>query len=301
MRRNVWIAIVVASVGWGTGGPGTRKAFGEGLDPYALVSLRSLVAAGAVMVYLLVRSGNLPSSPIVWRVGLVQGIANLAVPYILFTLAYQHASAGFVGLLAALIPITTAALAHYLLADEPLHTTKLVGMALAFGGVAVLALSGDSGLAEGGNPGLAILLGSIAVVVLSLGGIYAKHHAGTYDAIELTWVQFVTGTSVIIVAMLIAEGVPRFGDITGYGWTLVVYLGFAASFMPFALFFWMLRHTSVGNASLVGYLVPIVSVIVGAIWLNEQLQPGIVVGGALILAGVLMADRAERTFVAPRP
>src|SRR5680860_946323 len=92
MRRKDWIGIIIASIGWGKGGPGTRKAFGEGLDPYALVSLRSLVAAGAAMVYLLVRRGNLPSSPIVWRVGLVQGIANLAVPYILFTLSLIHIS-----------------------------------------------------------------------------------------------------------------------------------------------------------------------------------------------------------------
>lgn len=297
--RRIWLALSVAAVGWGTGGPATRLAFDQGLEPYGLVVMRLGVATLALTAYALWRNGSLPTDRLTWKVGAVQGVGNLAVPYILFTIAYENASAGFVGLLAALIPLATAIFAHYLLPDEPMRSAKAAGLAVAFLGVAVLGLSGDSGLAEGGRPGLAMLLGGIAVVVISIAGIYAKHHAGSYNAVELTFVQFVVGIAVAGVAMFIVEGQPA--AITGRGWALVLYMGIVSSFVPFALFYWLLAHTTITRASLVGYIVPIISAAAGVLFVNESLQGGIIAGGSLILAGVLLADRAERRLLLPRP
>jgi drug/metabolite transporter (DMT)-like permease len=297
--RRIWLAISIAALGWGTGGPATRLAFDEGLEPYGLVVMRLAVATLALTAYTLWRNGSLPADRLTWKVGAVQGVGNLAVPYILFTIAYENASAGFVGLLAALIPLATAIFAHYLLPAEPMRSAKAAGLSVAFVGVAVLGLSGDSGLAEGGRPALALTLGGIAVIVISIAGIYAKHHAGSYTAIELTFVQFVVGIAVAGIAMFIIEGAPT--QMTGRGWALVIYMGIASSFMPFALFYWLLAHTTITRASLVGYIVPIISVAAGVLFVDESLQAGIIMGGSLILAGVLLADRAERRLLLPRP
>ena len=299
MRQRVWIAILIASLGWGTGGVATRAAFDENLGPFGVVGLRAIVATLAVIGYLLYRGGGVPRSRLVWKVGVVQGLGNFALPFVLFTLAYENASAGFVGLIAALIPIVTAVFAHFILGTELLTRFKLVGLVLAFAGVAVLGLSGDSGLGDEGKPILALSLGIVAVVILSLAGIYAKYHAGSYDSVELTWVQFVSGTGVLLVALMIFEGWPT--DTTVEGWGLIVYMGLAATFIPFVLFFWMLRYTTITQASLVGYLVPIIAVIAGVVLVNERLEPGIIAGGILILAGVIIADRAETAMSRPPP
>lgn len=298
-NRTIWLALLFAALGWGTGGPATRLAFDEGIEPYGLVVLRLGVAVVFVTGFVLWKSGSLPRDRLTWQVGAVQGVGNLAVPYILFTIAYENASSGFVGLLAALIPLATAIFAHFLLPDEPMRAAKAAGLVVAFGGVAVLGLSGDSGLDEGGRPGVALTLSVVAVIVLSVAGIYAKHHAGAYKPAELTFVQFVVGIAVAFVAMLVAEGVPT--EITGTGWALIVYLGVASSFMPFALWYWLLAHTSISRASLVGYIVPIIAATSGVLFVDESLQPGIIAGGTLILAGVLLSDRAERRLLLPRP
>ena len=291
-NSRIWLALGIAAIGWGTGGPGTRLAFDEGLEPYGLVVGRIGVATIALTAYLLWRRGRLPTDPITWKVGAVQGVGNLAIPYILFTIAYENASSGFVGLLAALIPLGTAIFAHFLLPDEPMRSAKAVGLSVALAGVAVLGFSGDSGLPEGGRPEVALALGTVAVVIISVSGIYAKHHAGAYNAVELTFVQFAVGIVVAVVAMGIAEGAPS--GITAAGWTLVVYLGIMSSFVPFALFYWLLAHTTITRASLVGYIVPIIAAGTGVAFANETLQTGIVAGGTLILAGVVLTERAER-------
>ncbi len=299
MRRQVWAAMAVAAMGWGTGGVATREALGEGVEPYALAAYRTALAAAAVLVYLLVRRRALPRSAVVWKVGTVMGFFNLAAPFALFTIGYQYASAGFIGLLAALIPLGTALLAHFLLPDEPLTGGRMAGLAVALGGVAVLLLSGDSGIGDGGRPLLAFGLGLAAVVCIAYAGIFAKRYAGRYEPPEVATVQFVLGTGFLLVAMAVAEGAPV--NQSGYGWALLAYMGLVSTFLPFLLFYWLLRRVSATYASVIGYIVPLVAVAAGALLLGERLEPGIVVGGALILAGVVITDRMEGRAIARPP
>lgn len=275
----------------------TRSALNDGVPPIALVTIRAVLAAALLYLLLRLRGRRMPRDKTAWSMGLVQGVFQLSVPFVLFTLAYDNASAGFVGLLVALIPLATAILAHYLLPDEPLHLAKVGGLAVAFAGVAFLLLSGDSGLEEGGEPLLAAVLSIGAVLSLSFAGVFAKGRAASFDPMELTWMQFTVGVVLVGGTMLVFEGVP--GAISAWGWTLIVYLTVIGSVIPFLLFFWLLQQVSSTKASLVGYVVPLVALVSGIVLLDEKLQVGLVVGGALILAGVILTDRAERRIPVP--
>ena len=92
--------------------------------------------------------------------------------------------------------------------------------------------------------------------------------------------------------MLVVEGFPAM--FTTWQWSLLVYLTFAGSIVPFLAFYWLLRHVTATKASLIGYIVPLVAITAGIVFIDEQLQFGIAVGGLLILAGVVLTDRAER-------
>ncbi|MGD2051119.1 MAG: DMT family transporter [Acidimicrobiia bacterium] len=293
---KVWGAIVAAAVGWGSTGVATRAALDDGVPPYAMVTIRAILTAVFIFGYLRMRGISPTRERRKWKTGLVMGITNLAVPFVFFTLAYQYASAGFVGLLVALIPIGTAVGAHYLLPDEPLHLVKVIGLTVSLVGVGVLLLSGDSGLASGGRPLVAAALSMVAVVGASFAGVYAKRHVGSYSPLELTGMQFGIGAVVLLVAMLIAEGVPP--TISPWGWFLILYLAVFGSIMPYTLFYWLLGEVTVTKASLIGYIVPLVALGTGALLLDERIQIGIALGGILILGGVILTDRSERT---PRP
>jgi drug/metabolite transporter (DMT)-like permease len=81
---------------------------------------------------------------------------------------------------------------------------------------------------------------------------------------------------------------------TRAGWGALAYIAIVATFMPVALYYWLLRHVTVTYSAAIGYVIPLIAVAVGVIALDEQLQPGIVAGGALILTGVVLTDRARR-------
>ena len=292
MQLRIWAAIGVASLAWGTSGVATRAALSDGVPPFAMVAIRALLASAGLFVALRVQGRSIHFSRGEWKLGLVAGVFQLSVPFLLFTLAYQYASAGFVGMLVALIPLATAIAAHLILPDERLHLAKAIGLLIAFCGVGFLVLSGDSGLGEGGKPLSATLLSIGAVASIAYSSVYAKRHAGSYDPIELTWMQFTVGIVIVGATMLIAEGLPS--DISTWGWMLIVYLTIIGSVLPFLLFYWLLRHVSSTKASLVGYVVPLIALGAGVLLLDERIEAGIVGGGVLILIGVVLTDRAER-------
>jgi drug/metabolite transporter (DMT)-like permease len=295
MHSRIWAAIIVAALAWGTNGVATRSALNDGVPPIGLVSIRVVLATVLLYLLLRMRKRRAPRDLATWRTGLVQGVFQLSIPFVLFTLAYENASAGFVGLLVALAPIGIAVIAHFWLPDERLNVAKVVGLVVAFVGVGVLLLSGDSGLDEGGKPLLAAALALTSVVSISFAGVYAKGHADEFDAMELTFMQFAIGIVLIGTTMLIAEGLP--GTISAWGWTLIVYMTVIGSIVPFLLFFWLLQQVSATKASLIGYLFPLISLTAGIVLIDEKMQLGIAVGGLLILVGVILSDRAERKVV----
>jgi drug/metabolite transporter (DMT)-like permease len=299
MRRSYWLLIVVAALGWGSGGLATRVGFAEGVGAWTMVAMRVIIAAVLVLAVLVARRSPLPTGIVVWF-GIVQAVFNLTIPYVLFTYAYDEASAGFVGLLAALIPLATSVFANFMLPAEPLTFRRVVALFIAFTGVAALLLSGDSGLAEGGRPIVAIGLGLTAVVSVGFSGAFAKRHAGAYDPVMLAGLQFAIASIWLFPAMLVIDGPPT--DVSGIGWLMILILAVAATFVPFLLYFWLLQHISATDASLVGYLVPFVALIGGIVLLDEQLQGGIIVGGALVAIGMYLSDReGRRTAREPTP
>ena len=291
MRPTYWLAMIIAGFGWASGGIATRAAFDEGVGAWTMIAIRALIAAVLVGLVMLARRMPRPSMKVV-RFGLVQSVFNLTIPYVLFTFAYDEVSVGFVALLAALIPMATATFAHFMLPDEPLSVRKLAALFVSFGGVAFLLLSGDSGLSDGGRPALAASLAFTAVGSIGYAAAFAKRNAGTYHPLTITGLQFGLSSVWLVVAMLAIEGTPT--DLTATGWYLIVVMGVAATFMPFVIYFWLLERISATDTSLVGYIVPLIALVGGLVLLDERLQTGIVIGGALVLAGLVLADQQSR-------
>jgi drug/metabolite transporter (DMT)-like permease len=226
--------------------------------------------------------------PVEIRIGLVLALLSVVLPNVFRPLAAEHASAGFLGLTSALVPLTTVLIAHFVLAEERITATTLGGLALGLIGVATLVLSGDTGLGAKGNVVLAAAYAMGSVLSVSASSVFAKRHSGEYSVMGVSGVQFVVGSAFLAGAVLIWEGVPL--NPTALGWGSLVFLGLACTFMPVVLYYWLLQHVTVTYSTIVGYLIPLVSVVIGWLLLDEQVGWGIAAGGALILAGVVVTD-----------
>jgi drug/metabolite transporter (DMT)-like permease len=74
----------------------------------------------------------------------------------------------------------------------------------------------------------------------------------------------------------------------------LLYLAVLGSAVTFTIYYWLLARLPATRLALMSYLIPIVAVAVGAALFDEPLRPRLVLGSALVLAGVSVVSRARR-------
>ena len=291
-ERRLWTVLFLAAFGWGTGSVATRSLLLHGVDPFTLIPIRFAGAAAILAAWLWWRR-RLTMDRGIWFAGLILGTANMSAPTVFFTLALEHISAGLGGLLIALIPIVTTVWAHFVLVDEQFTLRKLVGSGVAFSGVALLIATGEAGF-TGGSILTGVAWSAVGILLASLGGVLSRFYAQRYSVMELAGPQFVACAMGVLIIWPLLGSTP-FASITATSWSLLAYMATLGTVLPYLAFLWVVRHTTATRASLVGYLVPLVSLATGALLLAEQLNLIIGLAAALILVGVVIVDRAEPT------
>ncbi len=76
-------------------------------------------------------------------------------------------------------------------------------------------------------------------------------------------------------------------------WALVAFIVVIGTMVTFSLLTGSLRHISATRASIVATLEPVVATVVAWAWLGETFGPTQLVGGAVVIAGILVAQSAR--------
>ncbi|MDE0710007.1 MAG: EamA family transporter, partial [bacterium] len=127
-NQRIWVILGIISLSWGTSPIAARIGIGEGIGPSTMAAGGSLVAAVAVWLMIgLMRRRNLVG-PAELRIGLVLALLSVALPQQARYMALANASAGFVTLVNALIPLGTALVAHFMLTNERLNVGTTFGL-----------------------------------------------------------------------------------------------------------------------------------------------------------------------------
>ena len=165
-------------------------------------------------------------------------------------------------------------------------------MAIAFSGVAVLA--SENGI----SPRSPSLLGDAITMTGSIGfatyAVLGKRVAGRYDALTMAAFNHFAGAILILpVALHQARALgpfSRWSVIPWQGWAAVLYMAVFSSAMAYLLYFWLLRYLEASQLSAFTYLLPVLAVILGIVWLGERGSALQIIGGALALGGVYWVE-----------
>ena len=69
-------------------------------------------------------------------------------------------------------------------------------------------------------------------------------------------------------------------------WISLLGLAFGATVLAYAWYFDGVKHLGAGNASAYIILVPILGILFSAVWLNEQVDSSLIIGGILAVSGL---------------
>lgn len=292
------VAFVAATLGFGAASVLAKVILNRGVNPLELLPMRYLLAL-LTLIGVLAATGRLKRLDLdTWKKGAVLGVVNMAAPSILMTVGLQHLSASITALLVGLVPLTTAAFAHHLIDGERMHKGLVPGFVLALIGTGLL-VEREGG--PGTRPVLGLALVILGVLCAGAGGALTRRFALGTRAAELIVPQFVAAAAVIVVASLVSGSLAGIGRMDGGSWWLIAILGTAATTLPFGALLWLSELTTAARVALMAYLVPLLGVAGGVLILNEPFGLRLLAGGALILAGVVLADRSERRAHALTP
>ena len=129
----------------------------------------------------------------------------------------------------------------------------------------------------------------LAATAASLSSVFLKREPQP-SAIAANAVGAAIG-AIVCAAVSLAIGEDHALPSTLAGWWPIVYLTLAGSLGAYVLYTWLVEHWPVTNASLVGVVVPVLAVILGAIAKQEQRAPESYLGAAVVLVAVLVALR----------
>jgi drug/metabolite transporter (DMT)-like permease len=264
------------------------KAAVTALGPFTFTSLRYVVAALTLLAILRWRTGSLRWPAGYGRQLFLMGALGFGAYQLLWSLGLTQITAGDSALLIAASPVFTALLAGAVGMDR-LTPPKLVGALIAFTGVAVVIAAGHELSLGASLVGDLLTLGAAA-----LWAVYTTAGARilrTVDPLPATTWTVVAGAIVLLPFGAWEAANAGTVTLTPEVVLAIVYAGALAAGIANVFVFNAIRLVGPTRVTASQFLVPAGAVILGAMFLDEPIGPGQVVGGAIILLGVSLTRR----------
>ena len=258
------------------------------LPPVGFTFLRFTLASLTLLVLLRWREGSvgLPRRDLVAILGL--GAVGFGAYQILWTTGLTTVPAGDSALLIATTPVLVALLSVVARSDV-LTPVKLAGVVISFVGVVVVIGSGPGFTLGNSIAGEAITLA--AAVCWSAYTAFGAPFVRRHSPLRATAWATVSGTLVLaplaVVQLASMDRIPLGLDVLG----AVLYSGMLAAGVSNVIVLNGVKVVGPTRTAALQFLVPALAVVLAFLFLREEIRPGQVLGGAIILGGVLITRR----------
>ena len=292
MKTGTRLALLGACFLWAISFVATKIAL-EVVPPLTVVSLRLFVAA--VCFLPIVATGGrwkkIADGPILFKLfGL--SLFGAGLHYGFQTVGLQTTNASNASVYVATGPITILLLAVVFL-GEKLNARKILGIVIAMAGVLmVMGIDTIAGFELDGNL-LGDLLVFASIVMWGCFTVFGKKITDDLGALTVTAAVTLIGATWM--APVGWFEIQRTGfsltDVTPTAWAAIAYLGACCNFLAVLLYFTALQHTESQKVGVYLYAIPPMTAVAAALVLSEPITLGLVVGTALVIAGVALTER----------
>lgn len=268
------------------------------IAPTEIAFLRWVVAVAICTPFILpsVCRNRAALSKHLWQI-VTLGILGMVLYQSCAYFAANYTSATHMGIILTLSPLLVLAICVGLL-GQPLTAGGALGSLIAFGGVLWVVSAGQPAtlLAQGMNRGDVIML--FACMAYAIYNVLLKRWVmPDISSWQLLYLQMVVAMVAQLPLYLLN---PKMG-LNAENWHLVAYAATMASII--ATWFWMTAVMRLGPSRSIMFfnLTPLLTALIAAAWAKEPLSTYLWVGGALTIAGVVLAERWKRPLHAGRP
>lgn len=298
--RLGYIMVATAATLFAVNGSVSKVVLGAGLSSLELAQIRNTFAALLFLAFLLV------VAPARLRVGrrelaflIAFGLVGIALVQWLYFVALEHLPVGVALLIEFTAPLFVALFARFVYREET-RPRIWVAVGLVLGGL-TLVVELWTGVAFSTVGVTAAFAGAIA---LSAYLLMAERERRERDAASLSFYGFFFAAILWAVVHplwsfpwnVLGKDVSLEGNLSEHSlpvWLLVGFIVVIGTLVTFSLLTGALRHISATRASIVASLEPVVATVIAWAWLGESFGATQLVGGAIVIAGILVAQSAR--------
>jgi drug/metabolite transporter (DMT)-like permease len=278
-NKRIISYITIAVIFWASAFVGIRAALID-YSPIEIAAMRFVVSSIALFLITIFQKINLPNKKDGFRfalLGLVLFINHISLNY-----GARTITAGETTLIVSMSQLFQVLLA-YLFLKETISRRFLLGLSFCFFGVAIIAFQNSIGLSL--NVGVVFVL--FAAITNAVYFILQKPLLKKYRPLEVisysTWIA-------ALMFLPFGNGVIDTISSAGTHSTIAVaYIGIAA---VIANIYWskILSKIDASKAAVFLYTIPVMTIIIGFLWLRELPSLISCLGGAIILGGVILSN-----------
>lgn len=282
--RDLWLLVAITLI-WGLNLVFSKVGLRE-IPPLLFTALRFAIVATALLPFL--RRPPRPRTPFV-----VAGLLIAGVPFALNFAGIRLLDGVSAAAIASQLGVPFSTLLSVALLGEVVRWRRLTGIALAFGGVVVMALDTR---AHGHWAGLGFIVASSFVSSL---GLIAVKRLNPVRALQLqAWSALLSAPPLLALSLLLEH--PQTASlalVSPAAWGALAYTALASSLVAHTGYYHLVQRYPVTSVAPLTTLSPVFSVLFGVLLLDDRLTPRIVVGGLCTLTGVLIITLREGRIV----
>lgn len=277
-----WVLTIACGLIWGTSFLLIAVAL-ESFAPNFITWLR--IAAGLAAISCAPSSWK-PIERRDWPAIVFLGVFYMAFPLALFPLAQRHVSSSVTGMLNGATPLFVAVVAAIMLRRLP-RRQQAIGVFIGFIGVVLIALP-TLGEGSSSSTGVALVLIALVSYGVSVNVIVPLQHR--YGSLPVLW-----RLQIVAFILMVPFGVAGL-DESSFEWRpflAILVLGVLGTGVAYAMATTLGGRVGGTRASLITYLIPVVSIVVGRIFRGDHIAVLAGIGTVVVLAGAWIASRAE--------
>lgn len=265
------------------------------MPPIALAAVRFTVSVLVIYIYSRIAGIDLVVKKGGWRHMCVLGLI-FGVQFSLLHVGLDNTTVSHGAILMNTQPFNVAILAHFFLLDDRLTLRKVIGIFLAFIGVVFLF----SKLKAGGSQ---TFLGDTIMIVTAFlwasQTVYIKRHLEHWEPITVVLVPMVIGVYILVIAHLaIEQGMPMVINPTVAA--AIFYQSVIVSGFGYLTWTNLLLKYQASTLSTFVFLMPVSGVILGVLFMNDEMTIRLALGLACIVVGILVVNiKPREAFVVP--
>jgi drug/metabolite transporter (DMT)-like permease len=293
----VVIAFAIVYIVWGSTYFFIQIAVKD-FPPFILGALRFIIAGGMMAVWCVFKGENIFAAKGIKHAA-ISGILLLFCGNGIIIWVERSMPSGMVAIMVSSAPL------WFVLLDKPKWSENLgsksiiAGLLIGLAGVILLfseqvseamTLQGSESVTMS-----SMVMLVIAAITWSGGSLYSKYKSSEDPIIVTSTWQMIAAGIAFLPGIIIRDEFNGFQwkDVSGDAWMAVIYLVVLGSIAGFSAYVWLLKERPAMQVSTYAYVNPVVAVLLGVFFANEQISSIQVIGLIIILGSVFMINMAR--------